>query len=146
MTCYCCLPGASALHMAAAGGHHKICQLILESGCEPAASTVRVGCSSYEHTPLMCASQCGHDDIVRYLLNNRADIKYRAPSTGINSLMLAALNGHMTTAQMLVERGADPDHTDINGETPLSIAVVNDKREVKGYLERKTRNIPKQGN
>ena len=92
----------------------------------------------------MCAAQHGHDDVVRYLMDNRADVKYRAPSTGINALMLAALNGHMTTAQMLVERGADPDHTDINGNTPLSIAISNDKREVRGYLERKTRNTPKQ--
>lgn len=52
--------------------------------------------------------------------------------------MFAALSGHMTTAQMLVERGADPNMTNINGHTALEIARLRGQREVQGYLDRKT--------
>ena len=69
----------------------------------------------------------------------------RCPSSGVNALMLAALNGHMATSQILIERGADPNLTNCNNSTPLRLAEINRKREVKGYLDRKTTNKPKQG-
>ena len=69
----------------------------------------------------------------------------RTPSSGVNALMLAALNGHMATTQILLERGADPNLTNCNSATPLLVAEMSRKREVKGYLERKTSNKPKRG-
>ena len=59
--------------------------------------------------------------------------------------MMAALNGYMTTSQILIEKGADPNLTNVNEHTPLEIAMNSGKREVKGYLERKTTNKPKIG-
>ena len=59
--------------------------------------------------------------------------------------MLAALNGHMATSQILIERGADPNLTNCNNATPLLVADMSKKRELKGYLDRKTTNKPKRG-
>lgn len=101
-----------------------------------------VGSTCCEFTPLMEAALHGHDSIVRYLLDRGLDVNYRMPSTGVSALMLAALNGHMTTAQILIEREANPDLTNVNGHTALEIATIRGKREVRGYLDRKTTNKP----
>ncbi len=131
--------GVSALMLAARGGHIKTCKLLVESGIDPSPSS-GIGSSPCEFTPLMAAAQYGHDSVVRYLLDRGYDVNYRTPSTGVNVLMIAALNGHMTTSQILIEREADPDLTNVNGHTPLEIATSQKKREVRGYLDRKTRN------
>lgn len=55
-------------------------------------------------------------------------------------LMCAAINGHMTTAQNLMERGCDPNLSDCNDKTALQLAQERGKREVIGFLDRKTSN------
>lgn len=96
-----------------------------------------------EITPLMSAAQNGHDSVLRLLLDRGYEVNYQTPSNGLTPLMAAAQNGHMTTAQVLIERGGDPNLTDINNRTALEIATIRGKREVRGYLDRKTTNKPK---
>ena len=136
--------GASALTLAARGGHLQTCKGLIEGGIDLSPNS-GIGLTTCEFTPLMAAAQMGHDMVVRYLLDRGFDLNYRTPSTGINSLMLAALNGHMTTSQIFIERGVDPNLTNVNNHTPLEIATIRGKREVSGYLERKTTNKPKLG-
>ena len=136
--------GASSLTLAARGGHLQTCKVLIESGIDLNPST-GIGLTTCEFTPLMAAAQMGQDTVVRHLMDRGFDSLYRTPSTGINSLMLAALNGHMTTAQIFIERGVDPNLTNVNNHTPLEIATIRGKREVMGYLERKTTNKPKIG-
>ncbi len=136
--------GTSALTLAARAGHLKTCKLLIESGIDTSLNN-SIGGSTCEFTPLMAAAQHGHDNVVRYFLERGFDVNARMPSTGINALMLAALNGHMTTAQILIEHGANTNLTNVNNHTPLEIAHMRGKREVKGYLERKTINKPKMG-
>ena len=57
--------------------------------------------------------------------------------------MLAALNGHMTTAQIVVERGGNPNVMNVGDKSALGIATVPSKQEVRGYMDRKTTNKPK---
>lgn len=64
----------------------------------------------------------------------------RMQSTYMTPLMCAAINGHMTTSQVLMERGCDPNITDINDKTALQLASDRGKREVMGFLDRKTLN------
>ena len=61
-------------------------------------------------------------------------------STFMTPLMCAAINGHMTTAQNLMERGCDPNLSDCNDKTALQLAQERGKREVIGFLDRKTSN------
>ena len=134
--------GASVLCVACRSGHLQTVKLLVEAGADLNSSSASIGCTNCELTPLMEAALHGHDSVVRYLLDRGLDINYRMPSTGISALMLAALNGHMTTAQILIEREANPDLTNANGHTALEIAAVRGKREVHGYLDRKTENKP----
>lgn len=126
--------GVTALTLAARGGHLQVVRLLVEAGIDINGS------SSCEYTPLMAAAQHGHDTVVRLLLDRGCDVNYRTPSTGITPLMLAALNGHMTTAQILIERGGDPNLSNVLEHTALAIAASRGKREVRGFLERKTTN------
>ena len=136
--------GASAVVLAARGGHLQTVKLLTEAGIDLTPTTGICG-STCEFTPLQAAAHHGHDTVVRFLLDRGYDVNYRTPSTGVSSLMLAALNGHMTTSQILVETGANPNNTNVNEHTPLDIASISGKREVKGYLDRKTSNKPRLG-
>ncbi|KAL3858771.1 hypothetical protein ACJMK2_009024 [Sinanodonta woodiana] len=129
--------GNSTLTLAARGGHHQVVRLLVESGIDLDSSG-----SVCEITPLLVAAQHGNDAVLRLLLDRGCDVNYRTQSTKITPLMVAALNGHMTTAQILIERGGDPNITDVCGKTALEIASVRGKREVTGYLDRKTTNKP----
>jgi len=57
-------------------------------------------------------------------------------STFMTPLMCAAINGHMTTAQILMESGCDPNLTDVNDKTALQLAHDKGKKEVFGFLDR----------
>ncbi|KAL4234976.1 Ankyrin repeat and SAM domain-containing protein 6 [Mactra antiquata] len=130
--------GASALTLAARGGHLQVVRLLVEAGID-----LNNGSGSQcEYTPLMTAAQHGHDAVLRLLLDRGCDVNYRTQSTGITPLMLASLNGHMTTAQILIERGGDPNLTNVLDHTALAVSAIRGKREVRGFLERKTTNKP----
>lgn len=113
-------------------------KFLIESGVD--LNEVGDGC---EFTPLLVAAQHGHDTVLRALLDRGCDVNFYTPSTGLTPLMAAALNGHMTTAQIIIERGGNPNMTNVCDKTALEIATVRDKREVRGYLDRKTTNKPK---
>lgn len=130
--------GASALTLAARGGHIQTVKLLVESGVE-----LNIASEGCEFTPLLAAALHGHDAVLRFLLDRGCDVNFRTPTSGLTPLMLAALNGHMTTAQILIEKGGDPNVVNVGDKTALGIATIRGKREVRGYLDRKTTNKPK---
>ncbi|XP_005095515.1 ankyrin repeat and SAM domain-containing protein 6 [Aplysia californica] len=130
--------GASAMTLAAKGGHMQTVKLLIDSGVD--VNGIGDGC---EFSPLLLAAQHGHDAVLRVFLDRGCDVNFYTPSTGLTPLMTAALNGHMTTAQIIIERGGDPNVMNVCENTALEIATVRDKREVSGYLDRKTTNKPK---
>ncbi|WAR13333.1 ANKS6-like protein [Mya arenaria] len=125
--------GMSALTVAASGGHLAVVRQLVEAGAD-----IMPQGSSCEYTPVMVAAQHGHDAVLRLLLDRGCDVNQRVPSTGVTPLMLASLNGHMTTAQILIERGGDPNLSNVLEHTALAVAAIRGKREVRGFLERKT--------
>lgn len=130
--------GACALTLASRGGHIQTVKLLVESGVD--LNSESEGC---EFTPLLAAALHGHDAVLRFLLDRGGDVNFRTPTSGLTPLMLAALNGHMTTAQILIEKGGDPNVVNVGDKTALGVATVRGKREVRGYLDRKTTNKPK---
>ncbi|KAK6185430.1 hypothetical protein SNE40_007668 [Patella caerulea] len=130
--------GASALTLAGRGGHIQTSLKLIDAGAE----LNDISCTGCEYTPLLAAALHGHDAVVRFLIDKGCDVNFHNPSTGVTPLMLAALNGHMTTAQILIEKGGDPNLTNVCEKTALEIAKMRGKREVRGYLDRKTTNKP----
>ena len=72
-------------------------------------------------TPLMLASERGHLDAVRLLIERGAELNSQR-GDGVSPLYLAAMFGHKETAQLLVQTGAEIDIQDENGITTLWMA------------------------
>ena len=66
-------------------------------------------------TSLMWASEKGHDDVVRALLEAGAtqNINHKEPGKGISALSTAAFRGRVEIARMLLEFGADPEQANL---------------------------------
>ena len=98
-------------------------------------------------TPLFIASLIGHEDIVRRLIKNGADVNAKIKKTfkfedqtiyeGRTSLMMALNKKHTDIAEILIQQGADVNAADVNGATPLFIAAaLNDEGIVKILIKR----------
>ncbi|HEY0962159.1 MAG TPA: ankyrin repeat domain-containing protein [Pseudomonadales bacterium] len=114
-------------------------------------------------TPLMWAVAQNHADAARLLIENGADIEARSvyvpPDTGrgfegglprerrpeevgpvvlasgeFTPLLLAARDGHLEAATVLVEAGADVDAIAADGKNALSLAIFNGSYALADYL------------
>ncbi|CAL4077343.1 unnamed protein product, partial [Meganyctiphanes norvegica] len=80
------------------------------------------------HTSLMHASQKGRDEIVSLLILYGANIE-AVTINGISPLLMACNMGHVSTAKILLDGGANPHTCDNAGNTPIQVAID------KGYHE-----------
>jgi len=90
------------------------------------------------HRALALSAQLGHADVVRLLLDAGEDPNRHNPE-GLHShgtpLHHAALSGHATVVELLVERGARLDIKDsIYQSTPLGWAVHAEQAEIERFL------------
>jgi ankyrin repeat protein len=76
-------------------------------------------------TPLIYAATGGHDDLVRWLLGEGADINAQSPN-GTTALMMAVRENKYSTALLLIARGANVNHRNENGASALDWAKRND--------------------
>lgn len=114
--------GLSALHIAANGGHVKLCRLLLEAGAVVEAK------ESHGATPLSIAAQQGSAGVVKLLLEHKADPN-SLRNDGVPPLFIAAQEGHAKVVAALLAGGAELDAELANGATALYIAAQkgNDK-------------------
>src|SRR6185503_17146911 len=89
--------GDSALMAASLKGHLGTVKLLLANGAE---------LSPAGWTPLHYAAFEGRPEVIKYLLDKRADKNGLAPN-GYTALMLAARNGHVAAARELLFADAD---------------------------------------
>lgn len=111
-----------------------------EKDCDEIVSTVdkhfpvlcRLYFSKDEHkdngirkaSPLYMACKYGHDIIVQFLLNYKADIN-RCTKKGASPLFIACKNGHHSTVKLLLENGAKLTLCKENEVSPLYVACQN---------------------
>lgn len=77
-------------------------------------------------TPLMMASRSGHYHIVKYLVEQGADIDLKSPDDGYSALLDSLSEKHENIALYLIENGADVDTVANDGMVPLMFAISND--------------------
>lgn len=87
----------TALTLACCGGFLDVADFLIKNG-----AILELGAS----TPLMEASQEGHLDLVRYLLECGADVHAQTTSAD-TALTYACENGHTDVADLLLQFGAN---------------------------------------
>lgn len=90
-------------------------------------------------SPLFVASDFGYSDIVKFLLENGANVEQR--SNGSTPLLISIQKGHVGIARLLLEHGAQVDISDPKGITPLMLAAQNGLVEIVTLLVEKKSNV-----
>lgn len=108
--------GWTLLHLAAFFGHKELVDYLL--GFQPdLASPSR---NPMHVNPLQSALANGHEEIAQTLIEAGAPLG--APEGGWTPLHYAASNNLLTTADLLLQRGADPRTPNKDGKSPLDLA------------------------
>ena len=80
---------------------------------------------------LLTAARHGHQNVVKLMIEQGADINYKADYNSITLLHYASKHAHVTVAKFLVKQGADMKATtEVRLETPLHYASMNGHVEV----------------
>eukprot|EP00747_Dinoflagellata_sp_TGD_P066280 gnl/TRDRNA2_/TRDRNA2_154731_c1_seq4.p1 gnl/TRDRNA2_/TRDRNA2_154731_c1~~gnl/TRDRNA2_/TRDRNA2_154731_c1_seq4.p1 ORF type:complete len:449 (-),score=103.46 gnl/TRDRNA2_/TRDRNA2_154731_c1_seq4:111-1457(-) len=109
--------GLTPLMMAAAGGHHGLAELLVTAGAK-----AQCGPSLHGLTALSLAASRGDEDIVKLLLDWKADIS-GGTLWGMAPLASAATAGHPEMCKKLLRAKAQIDGMDRRGATPVMMAV-----------------------
>lgn len=75
-------------------------------------------------TPLMYAARGNCRECVEVLLKHKADVNLADPSFVV-PLSIAMMNANWDIAKRLIEAGADVNQWDMNGSSPLHVAIAN---------------------
>ena len=112
------MDGSDSLILAIHLGNIKIVKLLVAHGADINLAEVGNG-----DTPLMRAAWKGFDNIVKFLLEEGAQIN-KVNKYGWTALMLAATEGRVKVVKHLLEKGADPKIVGFKpeGVTALSTA------------------------
>ncbi|XP_030375768.1 ankyrin repeat and KH domain-containing protein mask isoform X4 [Scaptodrosophila lebanonensis] len=124
----------TALTLACCGGFSEVAAFLIKEG-----ANLELGAS----TPLMEASQEGHTDLVRFLLQNKANV-HAETQTGDTALTHACENGHTDAAEVLLSYGAELEHESEGGRTPLMKACRAGHLCTVKFLIQKGANVNKQ--
>lgn len=91
------------------------------------------GRGEWGYTPLHCATDAGHLDIAKYLVERGANIEAK-DSQGRTSLHWTAKSNRLDVVKYLLRLGANIDSKDNNGWTPLHWAADSGALSVVEYL------------
>ena len=108
-------------------------------GADAAAKAANVKLMGWESiggfTTLFFRGRIGDVDTASKLLGKGANVNDQENKAGVTPLSVAAEEGHVEMARVLVEHGADLEAGEHNGYTPLSRALWRDQKEVVSLLQ-----------
>ena len=122
--------GYTALMIAAQNGSVNIAKLIILKD----ATTLDQENIYINFTLLMIAVKCGRENIVQFLIDLNANVRYRNED-GVTALMIAVLCGYVDIAEKIILKDATTiDQVDNKNFTPLMFAVVRENEEMVQFL------------
>jgi ankyrin repeat protein len=113
----------TALLRAAQNGHLFVVELLLSQGANLHVNAFDM--SGEGGTPLIQAARYGHSEVLLALMRAGAVIDEVELMFHHSALMVAALNGHEKTVDILLNAGADPMLKDSSGRSALLLAASN---------------------
>ncbi|KAL2270538.1 hypothetical protein VTJ83DRAFT_2722 [Remersonia thermophila] len=108
------------LELAIAQGEIDIFRALIDGGADIEAR------GPLGRLPLRVAVEMGHEAIVNLLLQMRADFNKPVDERKSRALHVAAENGRESCLKMLIEKGANLEATDNQGQTPLHNAACRE--------------------
>lgn len=142
----------------------EICKYASQGNLKKIKTLIKAGknVDDYDHemkTPLIHACQKGHINIVKYLVENKANTNWKQDFNHRTPLSIAAENGHLDIVKYLVKKGADvnlnPDYDTLEeldedeivdpsvGNTAIFLAAKKGHFEIAQYLHSAGANITK---
>lgn len=112
--------GMTALHLAAKVGNLEACHYLLSAANTPLTYVDSIDDGRW--TPLVWAAENRHADVVRYLLEKKADPQIRDSEMNI-ALHWSAYSGSMEITEDLLNYGSSINLSNAHGDTPLHIAA-----------------------
>ena len=107
---------STALMWAAFNGHTAVAAYLLEKGATVNLKDIN------GRTALLYSSSGPYPETVGLLLRNGADVNVQGKTEGFTALMMAAAEGHMEVARVLLLNGAAVDTIDRDGDTAKKFA------------------------
>ena len=87
----------------------------------------------YKRYPINIAARYGHNDIVKVLIENHADLELRE-ETDYTPLMIAAGNGYIDIVKELITNGSDINVKTYDDISALLLAVYKSQIEIVKFL------------
>ncbi|KAF7171061.1 hypothetical protein CNMCM5623_003528 [Aspergillus felis] len=111
--------GRTALSWAAEKGYYEIVHMLLKHAAVDLCPE-----DDDDLPPHILAAGNNHKEIVALLLDRGVNVNMTHTSSGHTALSKAADEYADRVVQLLLERGADPNHQISDGRTPLALAVI----------------------
>jgi ankyrin repeat protein len=127
-----CFASYDEIHQAALDGDLDKVKVLLKANPDLVFSKVSTNdtyYARYGYTPLECAAEKGHKDVVEYLLANKADVNAKSDN-GWTALHAAAYHGHKDVVEVLLSNKADIGAKDLDGYTPLHLAAGGGHKDI----------------
>ena len=125
----------SPLWLASAAGHEGVVDQLLSNAGDSKTACANQA-NGYGVTPLIAAACLGHAGVIRKLAAAGAALDHETsvvdnlvsgvgvPAGGATALHVACWNARDAALEVLIEAGADLNHADSKGHTPLFVCVV----------------------